>query len=58
MSRKKALLPTPVKEMIISWHLERKSLREIAQLTGRSHSTVQSIVKKWKDTECLKNQWC
>ena len=38
MSRKKALLPTPLKEVLISWHLERKSLREIAQLTGRSYS--------------------
>ena len=43
--------------MIISWHQEGKGLKEIADLTGRSRSTVQSIIKKWIDTGCLENQW-
>ena len=44
--------------MIISWHQKTKSLKEIADLTGKPHSTVQSIIKKWKETGCVENQWC
>ena len=43
--------------MMISWHLEGKSLKEIADLTGKARSTVQSIIKKWKDTGCVENRW-
>ena len=57
MSQKKSFTPTPVKEMMISWHQEGKSLKEIADLTGKARSTVQSIIKKWKDTGCVENQW-
>ena len=48
MSQKKTLTPTQVKEMIISWHQEGKSLKEIADLTRRSRSTVQSMIKNGK----------
>ena len=57
MSQKKSFTPTPVKEMMISWYQEGKSLKEIADLTGKARSTVQSIIKKWKDTGCVENQW-
>ena len=54
MSQKKALTPTQVKEMIISWHQEGKSLKEIADLTGRLLSTVQSIIKKMERYRMLR----
>ena len=44
--------------MMISWHQKGKSLKEIADLTGKFRSTVQSIIKKWKETGCVENQWC
>ena len=56
MGQKKSFTPTPVKEMMISWHQEGKSLEEIADLTGKARSTVQSIIKKWKDTGCVEYQ--
>ena len=43
--------------MMIPWHQESKNLKEIADLTGKARSTVQSIIKKWKDTGCVENQW-
>ena len=58
MSTKRILTPTAIKEMMISWHQKEKSLKEIADLTGKSRSTVQSIIKKWKETGCVENQWC
>ena len=58
MSTKRILTPTAIKEMMISWHQKGKSLKEIADLTGKSHSTVQSIIKKWKETGWVENQWC
>ena len=57
MGQKKSFTPTPVKEMMISWHQEAKSLKEIADLTGKVRSTVQSIIKKWKVTGCVEYQW-
>ena len=59
-STKRILTPTAIsiKEMIISWHQKGKSLKEIADLTGKPRSTVQSIIKKWKETGCVENQWC
>ena len=53
MSTKRILTPTAIKEMMIFWHQ-----KEIADLTGKSRSTVQSIIKKWKETGCVENQWC
>ena len=40
MSAKRILAPTTIKEMIISWHQRGKSLKEIADLTGKPRSTV------------------
>ena len=57
-STKRILTPTAIKEMMISWHQKEKSLKEIADLTGKSRSTVQSIIKKWKEAGCVENQWC
>ena len=57
MNSKSRLTPTAIKEMMISWHQIGKSLKEIADLTGRSRATVQTIIKKWKDTGCIENQW-
>ena len=56
MGQKKSFTPTPVKEMMTSWHQEGKSLKEIADLTGKARSTVQSIIKKWKNTGCVEYQ--
>ena len=58
MSTKRILTPTAIKVMMISWHQKGKSLKEIADLTGKPRSTVQSIIKKWKETGCVENQWC
>ena len=58
MSTKRILTPTAIKEMMISWHQKGRSLKEIADLTGKSCSTVQSIIQKWKETGCVENQWC
>ena len=44
--------------MMISWLQKGKSLKEIADLIGNSRSTVHSIIKKWKETGCVENQWC
>ena len=44
--------------MMISWHQQGKSLKETADFTGKSRSTVQSIIKKWKEAGCVENQWC
>ena len=57
MSSKSRLTPTAIIEMMISWHQKGKSLKEIADLTGRSRATVQTIIKKWKGTGCIENQW-
>ena len=58
MSTKRMLTPTAVKEMMISCHQKGKRLKEIADLTGKSRSTVQSIIKKWKETGCVENHLC
>ena len=50
MSTKRILTPTAIKEMMISWYQKGKSLIGIDDLTGKSRSTVQSIIKKWKET--------
>ena len=58
MSTKRILIPTAIKEIMISWQQKGKILKEIADLTGKPRSTVQSIIKKWKETGCVENQWC
>ena len=58
MSTKRILTPTAIKDMMISWYQKGKSLIGIDDLTGKSHSTVQSIIKKWKETGWVENQWC
>ena len=58
MSTKRILTPTAIKEMMISCHQKGRSLKEIADLTGKPCSTVQSIIKRWKGIGCLQNQWC
>ena len=48
--RQKKVFPQPlVKEMMISGHQEGISLKEVADLTGKEPSTLQSIIKKWKE---------
>ena len=54
MSQRKVLPRPLVKEMMISGHQESICLKEVADLTGKEPSTLQSIVKKWKDTRCEK----
>jgi len=39
-----------MRELIIKLHLEKKSLREIAKTVGKTHSTIQSVIKKFKNT--------
>ena len=51
MSQKNTFTPTPVKKL----YVEGKRLKEIADLTGGSRSTVRPIVKKWKDTGYFEN---
>ena len=58
MSTKRILTPTAIKEIMISCHQKGKSLKEIADSTGKPCSTVQSIIKRWKGIGCLENQWC
>ena len=58
MSTKRILSPSAIKEMMISCHQKGKSLKEIADSTGKPCSTVQSIIKRWKGIGCLENQWC
>ena len=57
MSTKRILTPRAIKERMTSWHQKEKSLKEIADLIGKSRSTVQSMIKKWKETGCVENQW-
>ena len=58
MSQTKSFTLTPVKEIMISWHHEgkAKTLKEIADLTRKAHSIVQSIINKWKDAGCVENK--
>ena len=37
---------------MISGHQEGICLKKVADLTGKEPSTLQSIIKKWKDTGC------
>ena len=39
-----------MRELIIKLHKEKKSLPQIAKIVGKTHSTVQSIVKKFEMT--------
>ncbi|XP_065645612.1 uncharacterized protein LOC136076075 [Hydra vulgaris] len=43
-------MPNDMHELIIKFHKEKKSLLQIAKIVGKTHSTVQSIVKKFKMT--------
>ena len=42
--------------MMISGHQEGICLKQVADLTGKEPSTLQSIIKKWKDTVCKENK--
>lgn len=42
--------------MIISLRCKGKSLREIGEIVGRFHSTVQHIIDNWKYEGTLKNK--
>ena len=44
------------RKLIIKWHNEGKSYREIAKLLGRSKSTVYYIVNKLKTTGIFRNK--
>ena len=46
-----------VKETMISGHQEGIRLKEVADLTRKEPSTLQSIIKTWKDTGCEENMW-
>ena len=39
-----------MRELIIKLHKEKKSLHQIAKIVGKTHSTVQSVVKKFEMT--------
>ena len=39
-----------MRELIIKLYKEKKSLCQIAKIVGKTHSTVQSIVKKFEMT--------
>ena len=43
--------------MIISGYQEGICLKEVGDLTGKEPSTLQSIIKKWKDTGCEENKF-
>lgn len=44
------------RKIIIDLFKKQKSLREIASIVGKSHSTIQYIIKKYKDEECVANK--
>ena len=46
MSTKRILTPTAIKEMMISWHQKGKSLKEIADLTGKPCSKYCSTLQE------------
>lgn len=48
-------MPTEMRELVIKLRQEKKSLREIAQIIGRTHSTVQKIIKKYNTTGNIEN---
>ena len=43
--------------MMISGHQEGLCLKEVYDLTGKEPSTLQSIIKKGKDTGCEENKF-
>lgn len=49
-SNKKHHMSNDMRELIIKLHKEKKSLRQIAKIVGKTHSTVQSVVKKFEMT--------
>lgn len=55
MATKRKETDIATRTMIISMCYRGKSLREIAAAVGRTHSTVQKIVNKWKNEGTLKN---
>ena len=42
---------------MISGYQEDICLKEVGDLTGKEPSTLQSIIKKWKDTGCEENKF-
>lgn len=55
MKTKRKETDISTRTMIISMCCRGKSLREIAAAVGRTHSTVQKIVNKWKHEGTIKN---
>ena len=50
MSRKNCEISLAVREIIINYYKEGKTLHFIGEIVGRSHSTIQWIVNLYKDT--------
>ena len=53
------LVSEVVKQLIIKWYLEGKTVTECSKLSGRPWSTVKFIIKKYTDAETgtVENQY-
>ena len=46
-----------VKQPIIKWYLERKTVTEYSNLSGRPLKMVKSIIKKYMETGNVEDQY-
>lgn len=45
-----------VRELVLKFHNEAKSLREIGAMVGRSHNTIKYVIEKYKKFSNLENR--
>lgn len=56
MGRKSSELSDEQRKIIIDFHIDGKSLREIAKIMKRSASTIQYVVSNYKKVANLKKR--
>lgn len=56
MSSSRKEISVDVRELIIKYQSEGKSLREIGRLVGKSHATVQTVLKNYKTNGSLSSK--
>lgn len=56
MGRQRGQTTFEVRELIIKHSKDGKSVRDIAKIVDRSHSTVQDIIKRFRTTKTIENK--
>lgn len=56
MGRQRGQTGIELRKLVIQHYKNRKSLREISEMVNRSRSTIQYIIKRYKEDKSVENR--